>query len=35
MFDGRPFPTVPFYTGNPWFLPLTMAYYNLRDRFAR
>ncbi len=34
-FDGRPFPTVPFYTGDPWFLPFTMAYYNLRDRLAR
>ena len=34
-FDGRPFPTRPFYTGNPWFLPLVMGWYNLRDRLAR
>ncbi|MCZ6844370.1 MAG: FAD-binding oxidoreductase [Alphaproteobacteria bacterium] len=34
-FDGRPFPTRPFYTGKPWFLPLVIAWYNLRDRLAR
>jgi glycine/D-amino acid oxidase-like deaminating enzyme len=34
-FDGRPFPTRPFYNGNAWFLPVAMAYYNLRDRLAR
>ena len=34
-FDGRPFPTRPFYTGKPWFLPLGIAWYNLRDRLAR
>ena len=34
-FDGRPFPTRPFYSGNPWFLPLVMGWYNLRDRLAR
>lgn len=34
-FDGRPFPTRPFYTGNPWFLPLVMGYYNIKDRLAR
>ena len=34
-FDGRPFPTRPFYTGRPWFLPLVIAWYNLRDRLAR
>ena len=26
---------VPIYTGDPWFLPLTMAYDNLRVRLAR
>lgn len=30
-FDDRPFPTRPLYTGNPWFLPAMMSYYNLRD----
>lgn len=34
-FDGRPFPTRPFYTGKPWFLPLVIAWYRLRDRLAR
>lgn len=31
-FDDRSFPTRPFYSGNPWFLPAIMGYYNLRDR---
>ncbi len=31
-FDGRPFPTRPFYSGDPWFLPAMMAYYNAKDR---
>ena len=26
-----PFPTLPGYTGRPWFLPLAGAYYQLRD----
>ena len=34
-FDGRPFPTRPFYTGNPWFLSLVMGWYSLVDRFSR
>ena len=34
-FDGRPFPTRPFYTGNPWFLPLVMGWYSLVDRLSR
>ena len=34
-FEGRPFPTRPFYTGKPWFLPLMIAWLNLRDRLAR
>ena len=33
--DGRDFPTRPFYTGDPWFLPLVGAYYRLRDRLDR
>jgi glycine/D-amino acid oxidase-like deaminating enzyme len=26
---------VPFYTGNPWFLPIIGGYYRLRDRIER
>jgi glycine/D-amino acid oxidase-like deaminating enzyme len=33
--DAVPFPTRPFYTGTPWFLPLAMAYYELRDKVGR
>ncbi|MEM1265712.1 MAG: FAD-binding oxidoreductase [Pseudomonadota bacterium] len=31
-FDGLPFPTRPFYTGRPWFLPAAVAWYRWRDR---
>ena len=31
-FDGLPHPTRPFYTGNPWFLPATVAWYRRLDR---
>jgi glycine/D-amino acid oxidase-like deaminating enzyme len=34
-FDGRRFPQRPYYNGNPWFLPLAMAYYEMRDRLER
>ncbi|MGE0094183.1 MAG: NAD(P)/FAD-dependent oxidoreductase [Alphaproteobacteria bacterium] len=34
-FDGRPFPSRPYYWGWPWFLPIVMAYYNLMDRWDR
>lgn len=30
-FDGLNFPTRPFYTGNPWFLAPSIAYYRWRD----
>lgn len=30
-FDGRNFPTMPFYKGNPWFLSIVAAYYRVRD----
>lgn len=30
-FDGRTFPTVPLYTGDPWFLPAVVRYYAARD----
>lgn len=31
-FDGLPFPTRPFYSGRPWFLPAVVGWYALRDR---
>jgi glycine/D-amino acid oxidase-like deaminating enzyme len=31
-FSRMPFPTMPGYSGNPWFLPLVGASYQLRDR---
>ena len=31
-FDGRPFPTMPFYTGRPWFLSLAVAWNKRKDR---
>lgn len=31
-FDGIAFPTRPFYTGDPWFLSASVAYYRWRDR---
>jgi glycine/D-amino acid oxidase-like deaminating enzyme len=34
-FDDLPFQTRPLYTGNPWFLAPSVAYYRLRDRMAR
>ncbi len=30
--DNVQFPTRPFYTGKPWFLPATVAYYRWRDK---
>lgn len=34
-FDVFPFPTRPLYSGKPWFLPVALAYYGLRDRLGR
>lgn len=34
-FDTNQFPTVPFYRGNPWFLPPVETYYGLRDRLEQ
>ena len=34
-FEGRDFPTMRFYSGNPWFLPMVGAYYRLRDYLDR
>jgi len=30
-FDGIGFPTRPFYSGRPWFLPASVAFYRWRD----
>ncbi len=30
-FDGLDFPTIPFYTGNPWFLAPSVMYYRWMD----
>ena len=37
VFDGLNFPDipVPFYRGNPWFLPIVGEYYRYRDRRDR
>jgi glycine/D-amino acid oxidase-like deaminating enzyme len=34
-FDLLPFPTVPLYTGKPWFLTASLAYYRWRDGLSR
>lgn len=34
-FDGLPFPTKPFYSGNPWFLGGVLAWYRFRDAIDR
>ena len=34
-FDGRDFPTMPFYAGNPWFLPAVGSWYRFRDWLDR
>ncbi|MEX1234316.1 MAG: FAD-binding oxidoreductase [Roseovarius sp.] len=34
-FDDLPFPTRPFYTGRPWFLPAAVAWYRWRDARQR
>jgi glycine/D-amino acid oxidase-like deaminating enzyme len=33
-FAETPFPTLPLYSGNPWFLPLAMRYFDWKDRKA-
>jgi glycine/D-amino acid oxidase-like deaminating enzyme len=30
-FAEAPFPTLPFYRGNPWFVPLAMRYFDWKD----
>ena len=34
VFSNLPLRTIPFYTGDPWFMPLAMSYYKLRDRLS-
>jgi glycine/D-amino acid oxidase-like deaminating enzyme len=34
VFAERGFPTVPFYSGNPWFVRHVMTWYGWRDRWA-
>jgi glycine/D-amino acid oxidase-like deaminating enzyme len=34
-FDGNAFPTLPTYSGRPWFLPAVGAYYRARDSLDR
>jgi glycine/D-amino acid oxidase-like deaminating enzyme len=31
VFGTTPFPTVPFYDGNPWFVPLAMRWFDWKD----
>lgn len=33
-FRGRAFPTLPLYSGRPWFLPLAMQFFEYQDRRA-
>lgn len=33
--DGLTFPTRPFYTGTPWFLPAVLRWHSLMDRLGR
>jgi hypothetical protein len=36
VFGTTPFPTLPFYGGNPWFVPLAMRWFDWKDaRLAR
>ena len=35
IFDGRPFPSLPLYSGVPWMVPLVSGYYHLRDALVR
>ena len=34
VFSGHRFWTLPFYKGDPWFLPIAFNYYKLRDKFS-
>lgn len=32
-FDDRPYPTMPLYTGTPWFLAPSLLYYQIVDKY--
>lgn len=34
VFSGIPFRSMPFYSGEPWFLPLAMRFYRVKDKVA-
>jgi len=34
-FEGRTLPSIPLYSGSPWFLPMIGGYYRFRDRLDR
>ena len=34
VFAGIPFRSMPFYSGEPWFLPLAMRFYRVKDKVA-
>ena len=34
VFSNLPMQTMPFYSGDPWFMPLAMSYYRLRDSLS-
>ena len=34
-FDGPVFRAIPFYNGKPWFLPVMMGWYKLKDQMSR
>ncbi len=34
IFDALPFPSHFLYSGNPWFVPLAMRFYDWKDRRA-
>lgn len=34
-FDGERFPTMPFYSGRPWFLPFAIGWLELREALGR
>jgi glycine/D-amino acid oxidase-like deaminating enzyme len=33
-FERMSYPSMPFYRGNPWFLPVVASWYRLKDRLA-
>jgi glycine/D-amino acid oxidase-like deaminating enzyme len=35
VFEQHPFPTMPFYRGKPWFLPLAMKWFDFKDGKTR